>query len=65
MFSRAGRRATVLQEETVPVQTNLKDKRQEDGKEQEDDTLKYPRADNTNKKLTRARQIREIHDSQG
>ena len=41
MFSRAGRRATVLREETVLVRMIVIDKGQEDGKGREDDTLKY------------------------
>ena len=41
MFSRAGRRATVLREETVLVRMIVADEEQEDGKGREDDTLKY------------------------
>lgn len=55
----------MLREETVLVQTNVKDRGQEDGKGREDDTLKYPRAENSKDRLTRAREIQEIHHSQG
>ena len=41
MFSSAGRRATVLLEETVLVRMIVFDKGQEDGKGREDNTLKY------------------------
>ena len=41
MFSRAGRRATVLREETVLVRMIVVDRGKEDGKGREDDTLKY------------------------
>ena len=41
MVSRAGRRATVLREETVLVRMIVVDKGQEDGKGREDDILKY------------------------
>lgn len=61
----AGRRATVLREETVLVEANAKDKGQEDGNGREGDTLKYPRAEGRTDILTRARETREIHHGQG
>lgn len=60
----AGCRATVLREETVLVQTSVKDKEQ-DGMGRENDTFKYPRAENREDIFTRARETREIHHCQG
>lgn len=60
VFSRAGRRATVLRGETVLVQANVKDKGQEDGKGREDDTLKYPRVCNSKGQIDKG--IRNMED---